>query len=123
MVEPVTKFREGYLGLLRSLVRQSAIRRKMILILIKKDGLTKSDLHKELEKRKDKYNYKTIWEHVGSLQGFGIVTTKKAEHEQGTPVRVYLTPVIKDNARYIKKGLLEDYPHAKIPEEEKKLYF
>lgn len=123
MVEPVTQFREGYLGLLRSFVRQSSIRRKIILILIKKEGLTKSELKEELDKRKDVYNYRSIWEHVNSLEGFGVVTTKKSEHEQGKPVRIYVAPVIKKNALYIKKGLLEDYPYQVISDEEKKRYF
>ena len=86
------------------------------------DGLTKSELKEELGKRGDKYNYRTIWQHVETLEGLGIVRTIKYEHEKGKPVKVILTPVVHRNRERIKKSLLEDYPHAKISKEEKKKY-
>ena len=117
-----TNFEEAYIQQLRSLVRQSPVRRKIIFLLMKKGSLTITELQNELEKRGDKYNYRTIWQHVLSLQNLTVTTTEKDEHKAGKPVVVSLNGLISKNKERIKKGLLEDYPHAKISSEEKKLY-
>jgi hypothetical protein len=117
-----TSFQEAYIGQLRSLVRQSPVRRKIIFLLMKKDYLTISELQAELERRGDKFNYRTIWQHVLSLQNLTVTVTEKDEHKAGKPVIVSLNDLIKNNKERIKKGLIEDYPHDKISEEEKKKY-
>ena len=118
----IISFTEGYLEMLRSFVRSSPVRRKIIFLLMKKEGLTKSQLKEELGKRGDKYNYRTIWQHVSILENLGIAKTEKLEHEPGKPVKVSLTKVVFKNQDRIKNALLKDYPHTKIPEEEKRKY-
>ncbi len=115
-------FKESLFELVRSLVRQTNLKRKIILILTKKDDITITELQDELEKRKDHYNYRTVWQHVSSLEAHSIVQIRKEDHKPGKPVMVTLAKVYKKNADDLRKALLQDYPHYKIPEEEKKIY-
>jgi len=90
MVELFKQEMESYVKMLEFSLSGSLVRSKIIFILI--DGeYTISQIQKELEKRKEKYNYRTIWQHINSLEKMGIVTTKKKEHQSGKPVFVKLS--------------------------------
>jgi hypothetical protein len=121
MSDPTT-YQEAYIGQIRSLVRQSPVRRKILLLLIKNGSLTITQLQKELEKRGDKYDYRTIWQHCMTLQELSVTMSNKDDHKPGKPVIVSLNTIIRRNKDRIKKALLEDYPHYPIPQEEKKKY-
>ncbi len=89
MVELFKQEMESYVKMLEFSLSGSLVRSKIIFILI--DGeYTISQIQKELEKRKEKYNYRTIWQHINSLEKMGIVTTKR-RHQSGKPVFVKLS--------------------------------
>ena len=117
-----TSYEIATLEMVKSLVRQTPLKRKIVLLVAKKEGMTISELQEELTKRGDKYNYRTVWQHVLTLQGLSVLLTKKDDHKAGKPVEVFLSTIHRKNKDKLRKKLLEDYPHYQIPAEEKKKY-
>jgi len=94
---------KGFMEIYKSKMKESPVRTKIFLILLDDDGLTISEIFNVLEKRNDKYNYRTIWQHIQTLEKQGEVITKKEEHEPGKPVRVFLSPVIKEYRKELRE--------------------
>jgi len=76
---------ESYLKMLEYAIGNSNVRTKIIILLFDKP-LTISALQKVLEQRGEKYNYRTIWQHVVSLNKMGVINLHKEEHQSGKPV-------------------------------------
>lgn len=70
--------------LFESLIKTDVKKKIVRLVLSSEDGLTISEIQKKI---KPPYNYRTIWQHIQSLEGI-IFKTEKEEHKSGKPVRV-----------------------------------
>ena len=85
-------------------LKQSTVREIMIDLIIKNKGLTISQLQ---EKTKDSkgltYNYRTIWQHVKSLEQSGMVKLEKEEHSPGKPVSVIISKQLEELIEFDKK--------------------
>ncbi len=81
------------LDLLMKSVFKSKVK-KEIFISLKKSDKTISQLQKEIKVDGKTFNYRTIWQHIQSLEKDGFVLTEKKDHESGKPVYVKLSPLL-----------------------------
>lgn len=95
----------GKIQPLISLYLKSSVKSKILKVILNKEPITILGIQKDLERRKDKYNYRTIWQHIQSLEEDGAIISKKEEHEAGKPVKIYLNPYLKENKEEFKKFL------------------
>jgi len=59
-----------------------------IINLIEKKTMTISEVNKELSE----FSYRTIWQHIQTLEKANMISIKKEEHKSEKPVYVKLKP-------------------------------
>lgn len=73
--------------------KKSLVKVKILKLLSIHKELTISQIVKKLEEAGDKYNYRTIWQHIETMKGDWL-DVEKREHETGKPVFVKLKPIL-----------------------------
>ena len=86
-------------------LKKSPVKAFIMSSLLKKEGVSISELQEDLAKTQDPYNYRTIWQHVYSMESSGAILLKKSEHEPGKPVRVFIDPEIKKMKKDLEREL------------------
>ena len=90
---------EGINSLLMTLYINSPIKSKILKFILEKEPVTISGVQNGLKKIGDDYNYRTIWQHIKSLESDGAIISKKINHEAGKPVKIYLFPYLRKNEK------------------------
>jgi len=74
--------------------KKSLVPSKIIKIIVKHGEMSISEIYNVLAKQGDKYNYRSVWQHIKNMDGIWLDIEKK-EHEAGKPVIVKLRDIFK----------------------------